>query len=921
MYFNGKEESKSMVKYKQGCDTVKKMILIDGNSLMYRAYFATAYSGNLMQNSQGLYTNAIFAFANMIDKVLDKDIDHILVAFDTAKATFRHAFYDQYKAGRSPMPEEMKVQIPHLKNYLSIMGIHQYEEDTFEADDIIGTLARQASEQGYLVDIFSSDKDLLQLVNNQITVHLNKKGMTEMESYTPEMVIERYGLTHEQMIDLKALMGDASDNLPGIPGVGEKTAVKLLQEYGTLESIIAHQDAIKGKLGERVKEHADMALLCKKMVTIKQDVPLPLTLEDTVYEGIDKAEAKKFFLEMGFHSFLRKLERSKLKERNVHEDNIASDFFDLAFNETPDQPHEVNSDSSFTLITDTFMLKDILKNHMALILETFDSNYHKSEIVGIGLADETNGYFVPIDIVHDSMDFQLYLSDPTMEKYTYDIKKTKVALNRLGLACEGMTFDLLLGAYLVNPRVTKDDFKVVASHFDYDDVQYDEMVYGKGVKKALPDQAVYARHIAQKAKAIMALMPKVMDMLTSYEQMDLFQNVEVPLASVLADMEIEGIRVDKEELNRQRDAILMAITEAEEKVYETAGLEFNIGSPKQVGEVLFETLGLKATKKTKTGYSTDIDVLMGLKDKHPVISHIIKYRQLTKLYSTYIEGLDQAVFDDGKVHTIYQQALTATGRLSSIEPNLQNIPIRTEEGKIIRKMFVPNRKNSVLYAADYSQIELRVLAHMASVDALTHAFKHQEDIHENTAKAVFNQETVTKDMRRQAKAVNFGIIYGISAFSLSDDINVSIPEAQAFIDRYLAIYPGIKEYMEDTVAFAKEHGYVKTIMNRRRFIPELESKVYMQREFGKRTAMNAPIQGSAADIIKKAMVDIHAYLKKEKLQTKLLLQVHDELVLDVPKDELKHIEEVLPRLMTEAVKLDVPLMVDASSASTWYDVK
>ena len=872
---------------------MKKLVLIDGNSILFRAYYATAYPGaKLMQTASGIYTNAVFAFVGMFEKIVTSEVTDVLVAFDTKEPTKRHLAYEGYKAGRVKMPEELAQQIPLINNYIELSGVKAYSKAGYEADDIIGTMAKQAAAEGVLVDVYSSDRDLLQLVDDKITVNLLKKGMTEVAVFTPKSLKEAYGLSHEQMIDLKALMGDPSDNIPGVPGVGEKTAVKLLQEYQTLEEILAHKDEIKGKLGENIREHEHLAKMSKDLVTIDTQGVFDLTIHDLKKENVKQVELMSFFQSLDLHVFVKKME----------------------------VPTEKKAEWNYIIINNDTELKKVLKSELAMHVEFSDYNYHKAELWGIGLASKDAYYYVSPDFALSSPLFKDYLMNPQMIKWVYDVKAIKVFLLWHGLDLHGVDFDLLLSAYLINSHLGKEEFKRIVSAFDYEDILYDDVVYGRGAKKALPEKEIYERHIVSKAKAILELRESQLKTLKDQEQLELLTELEIPLAEVLAEMEYQGLTVDPKELDEQAKDLTMRIKTIEDEIIDLAGENFNIGSPKQLGEILFDRLNLPNGKKTKTGYSTSAEVLNELKSYHPIVDKILDYRQLTKLYSTYIEGIKNNLFEDGKVHTIYMQALTTTGRLSSLDPNLQNIPIRTEEGRKIRKLFIP-QENHVFLGADYSQIELRVLASMANVKSLIEAFNNDLDIHTKTAQDVFHVDVVTSDQRRAAKAVNFGIIYGIGAWSLSEDIKVTPKEAQAFIDRYLSIYPEIKDYMENIVLFAKEHDYVETLMKRRRYIPELKSPVFTQRAFGERTALNAPIQGSAADILKKAMVDLYRYLKENKKKSRILLQVHDELILEVPHDEVEEMKNVVPKMMGQAMKLKVELKTSCDVGPTWYDLK
>jgi len=877
----------------EGDYDMKKLVLIDGNSILFRAYYATAYPGaKLMQTASGIYTNAVFAFVGMFEKIVTDEVTDVLVAFDTKEPTKRHLSYEGYKAGRVKMPEELAQQIPLINEYIRLCGVQTYSKAGYEADDIIGTLAKRASKDGVEVSIYSSDRDLLQLVDEKITVHLLKKGMTEVATFNPKTLLETYGLTHEQMIDLKSLMGDPSDNIPGIPGVGEKTAVKLLQTYGTLENILAKKDEIKGKLGENIQTYEHLAKMSKDLVTIDVDGDIEVTYNSVKKEPIKLSELMAFFQSLDLHVFVKKME----------------------------VPTEKKADWNYIIIDKDDDLKRILKPDLAIHVELSDYNYHKADLWGVGLASHDLLAFLPASFVLTSSVFKDYLKDESIPKWIYDYKAAKVFALWHGFDVRGVTYDLLLSAYLINSHLGKEEFKRIVSAFNYEDILYDDVVYGKGAKKALPEASIYERHIVSKAKAIFELRKSQLQTLKDQEQLELLNELEIPLSEVLADMEYQGLNVDQKELYRQGDDLTQRIKTIEEEIIDLAGESFNIGSPKQLGDILFDKLNLPNGKKTKTGYSTSAEVLEELKSYHPIIEKILEYRQLSKLYSTYIEGLKANLFEDGKVHTIYMQALTTTGRLSSLDPNLQNIPIRTEEGRQIRKIFIPEQGH-VFLGADYSQIELRVLADIANVESLIDAFNQNIDIHTKTAQDVFHVTEVTPDQRRAAKAVNFGIIYGIGAWSLSEDIKVTPKEAQAFIDRYLSIYPEIKTYMEHIVKFAKEHEYVETLMKRRRYIPELKSPVFTQRAFGERLSLNAPIQGSAADILKKAMVDLYHYIKKENKQSRILLQVHDELILEVPEHEVEEMKRIVPHMMAHALKLKVELKTSCDVGSTWYELK
>ncbi len=869
-----------------------KLILIDGNSIFFRAYYATAYGrGPLMQNKEGVYTNALFAFVNMIEKILENEHTHVLVAFDTGKPTFRHLANDDYKKGRPPMPEEMAVQIPLIHEYLAYKQIKDISIDGYEADDIIGTLAKTASKT-MAVDVYSSDKDLLQLISDKVTIQLIKKGITEIESMNPKTFFDYYQISHELMVDLKALMGDNSDNIKGVPGVGEKTAIKLLQQYGSLENIFKNKDNIKGKLGENIKESEEIAEQSYFLSKINTEVPLDLNIDDLEKQNANIDELINFYQKMDLHSFVKKLETNNKKEEEVITYQVVKNDNDLS---------------------------KVLKDDLAVHLELYDDNYHLSDIVGFGLSDGKNNYFLEKDFALKSSAFKEYLKSD-LNKYTYDLKAFVVKMLWHDLKVRGFNFDFLLASYINKPHLTKQEFKINALTLDYENVDYEETVYGKGAKKALPEKEIYELHVVKKALAIYRLRKVLLKELEENNQLKLLNEVEIPLSYVLGEMEFSGILVDQDLLKILKDDLKKRLDILEETIYELANKKFNINSPKQLGEVLFVDLGLETGKKTKTkNYSTNVEVLTKLVDEHPVIPFILEYRQLAKLYSTYIEGIENSIFNDGKVHTIYTQALTATGRLSSLEPNLQNIPIKTEEGRQIRKLFIP-RAGYKFIGADYSQIELRVLAHMSKSKQLLKDFNDDHDIHDETAKKVFNVEEVTSEERRKAKAVNFGIIYGMGSFSLAEDLGITRPEAQDFINKYFLVYPDVKTFLEKQINSATDLGYVETILNRRRYIPELNSPVFPIREFGKRTAMNAPIQGSAADVIKVAMIKLDDYLKENNLKSKLLLQVHDELILEVPYYEEEQIKKALKEIMEQALTLDVLLKVNVAIGESWFDL-
>ncbi|MER1291176.1 DNA polymerase I, partial [Bacillus sp. C1(2022)] len=720
------------------------------------------------------------------------------------------------------------------------------------------------------------------------------------EYYTPEHVREKYGLTPEQIIDMKGLMGDSSDNIPGVPGVGEKTAIKLLKQFHTVEELLSSIDEVSGKkLKEKLEEFKEQALMSKELATITTEAPLEVSLDSLGYEGFDREAVVKIFKDLGFHSLLERIgeEAGEKEEEQLEEIDVM-----------------IKTD-----ITD-----DLFASPASLVVEQLGDNYHEAPILGFSIVNEHGAFFIPEETAVQSDRFKEWAEDESKKKWVFDAKRAAVALRWRGIELKGAEFDVLLAAYIINPGHSYDDVASVAKEHQLHIVSADEAVYGKGAKQAVPDEKELADHLARKAKAISLLREKLLDELEENEQLELFEALEMPLAHILGEMESIGVQVDVDRLKKMGEELSAKLAEYEKKIHESAGETFNINSPKQLGVILFEKLGLPVVKKTKTGYSTSADVLEKLRDKHVIIEDILHYRQIGKLQSTYVEGLLKVIKKDShKVHTRFNQALTQTGRLSSTDPNLQNIPIRLEEGRKIRQAFVPSQKGWLIFAADYSQIELRVLAHISKDKNLIEAFTNDMDVHTKTAMDVFHvsEEEVTPAMRRQAKAVNFGIVYGISDYGLSQNLGITRKEAAAFIERYFHSFQGVKEYMEETVQEAKQRGYVTTLLSRRRYIPELTSRNFNLRSFAERTAMNTPIQGSAADIIKKAMIDMADKLKEKNLQAKLLLQVHDELIFEAPEDEIKVLEKLVPEVMEHALELDVPLKVDCASGPSWYDAK
>ena len=858
---------------------MKKVILVDGNNLLFRSYYATAYQGNFMKNKNGFPTNALYGFVNMIHKIInDEKPEYMLVAFDKGK-TFRHDKYKDYKAGRIKMPDELKAQFPIAKEILAYLGIKWFEIDNYEADDIIGTLAKKIDDENdYKGLIVSSDKDLLQLISNKVIMKLLKSKDYVMMS--KETFYDQYKLTPDKMIDIKALQGDSSDNIEGVKGIGEKTALKLLQEYGSLEGIYDNIAYIKGAVATKLINGKDKAFESKDLVTIYKQVPLGFTLEDTKITNGNLEELKKTYENLEFYSFLKNMKIGR-----------------------------INNDFNVIEVEDISVL-DKIKSPISIYMELDKTNYHLASILALGLYDGQNAYYVKKDLINDSIK-----KLNKLEKYTYDLKKHLVALKKIKVNLENVSFDSMIAAYLLNYNV-KDDISYLANQFGYDIPFYE--VISKAKKLG---EETLKKLVSAKAKFIYETKEELEKEMKEEDCTYLFNEIEMPLSVVLAEMEYQGIRVDVNVLKSMNVEIEEKIKEISNKIYELAGCQFNISSPKQLGDILFTKLQIGKGKKTKSGYSTDKTILEKYKDRHPIVPLILEHRMLTKLQSTYIVGLENSILEDGKIHTIYTQTLTRTGRLSSIEPNLQNIPIRTTYGKLIRKAFIPE-DGCILLSSDYSQIELRVFAHFSKVPNLVNAFKNDMDIHTQTAMDIFGvkKEDVTPLMRRQAKAVNFGILYGISSFGLAEDLGISVKEAKSFIDKYFETYSGIKNYMDSVVKDAYEKGYVTTIMNRKRKITELNNTNYMIRQQGERMALNTPIQGSSADILKKAMIDIYNKFKEKKLKSKMILQVHDELIFNVLKEE-DIVKKIVDDCMDNAYKLDVPLKVDIETGINWYDTK
>lgn len=871
---------------------MNKIILVDGNNLLFRSFYATAYQGVIMKNSKGFPTNALYGFINMMHKIIEEEApSYIMVAFDKGK-TFRHDKYVDYKAGRSEMPDELRLQFPKAKEVLEALGIKYFEIDNYEADDIIGTLSLEVENRDdFIATIISSDKDLLQLVSDKVVMKLLKQSGHIM--MTKEEFEKTYQVPPIRMIDLKALMGDPSDHIPGVKGIGEKTAINLLSKFNSLDNLYNRIDEVTGKTKEKLENDKENAYMSYDLATIYREVPLGFTLDDCKYTRKNTKEFKSLLEEFEFHSLLKK--------------------FHLE-GESNDTLVEVKKESETIKI---LPIDELKSNTFSFYVETRGSVYSKSEVLGVGFYDGISGYFLSKEELEN---YKSLFSGKSF-KYTYDLKKSIVVLSSLGIDVNQVTFDTMIATYLLD-YVVKDDISFVAQAFDVKIPLYDDL-FGSEKRPKEVRLDVLRDVCCQKAKFIYDTRNELLEKLEKNEELELFQNIEMPLSRVLADMELTGIKVDVDYLDKVASELKSQMDIIEKEIYELAGVTFNIMSPAQLSKVLFETLEIPYPKRTKDGkYSTSKDILDKIRFVHPIVDKILEYRTLAKLYTNYAVGLKSEVREDGRIHTIFTQTLTRTGRLSSISPNLQNIPARAEYSKLIRKAFIPD-DNSKLLSSDYSQVELRIFAHMSKAENLIQAFVDGKDIHTKTASDIFHVPMceVTKDMRRTAKAVNFGILYGISSFGLSEDLGIDIATAKKFIDNYLETYPGISEYMEEEKKKAYEFGYVRTLMNRRRVIEELKNKNYMIRSSGERMALNTPIQGTAADILKKAMVEIYEEFNKRGLKSKMLIQVHDELVFNVLNDELDEVSSIVKNIMENTMALSVPLKVDIEYGDNWYEAK
>lgn len=876
----------------------KKVMLIDGSSLIFRAFFALPN----LTNSDGVMTNGVYGFLTMYFRAVEEyKPDYILVAFDKKTKTFRHKEFEDYKANRDKAPNELNYQFGILKDILDSLNVKYLDIDGYEADDIVGTFSKIAKDEDLETVIITGDKDYFQLVNDKVVVFLTRKGISQMEEITVKSIEDDYGLSPKQLIDVKGLMGDKSDNIPGVDGIGEKTAIKFIKKYGSMEGLYENLDDIAGKkTKENLENSKAIAFLSKKIGTIVTNAPVRMDISDLKIKEPDLESLREKFSKYNFNKFMEKFENGSEEKKEDLDFSFAFDDFSL--------------------------IKDIENEKFFYFKSLYDGeNYIHSNAYKIGIKTPSSKTYI-----YDANDefvknFKKYFEDDKVRKVSFDIKEDIVLFDKLGIEISFPYDDTMLMHYLIDPSRSSYDLKTFSQAFLKYEVLNEEDLLGKGKSKKLYkdlDSSSLGKYLSSIINAIEDSLDILIEKLKELSMYDLYKDCEIKLSKVLAEMEITGFVCDKNELEKIKDEVSLELTDLEKIIYELSGSEFNINSTKQLSKILFEDLKLPVIKKTKTGYSTNAQVLEKLRDKHPVIKKIERYREMYKLKSTYLESLEECVDKDGRIRSTFKQNVTATGRLSSTEPNLQNLPIRTEEGRKIRKAFKADDKK-VLIDADYSQIELRVLAHLANDKKMQEAFSKDIDIHTKTASEVFSTpiDEVTKLQRSEAKAVNFGIIYGISDYGLSQNLNIPRKRAKEYIENYLNTYPEIKKYMKDIVKKAKEDGYVNTIFNRRRYVPEINSKNFNVRSFGERVALNTPIQGSAADIIKFAMINSYENLKKAKIDAKIVLQIHDEIIIEASKKDLEKAKEILKSSMQEAVKLRVPLLVDIDSGDSMYESK
>ena len=882
----------------------KRLIIIDGNSIINRAFYALPD----MTNSEGLHTNAVYGFTRMLFKIIDDyKPTHISVAFDKKAPTFRHKEYADYKAGRKKMPDELGQQLQPLKELLDTFNIHRMEMAGYEADDLIGTVAKLGADNDFEVYIVTGDKDAIQLASNKTTTLITKKGVGEVEEYNYDSVVERYEMTPTQFIDLKGLMGDKSDNIPGVPGIGEKTGIKLIKEFSSIENIIENIDQLKGSVKKKIEENKEQAIFSKKLATIIRDVPIEISLDELSYGDYDKKAVIEEFKKFGFTTLIKQV--------------LAMD--DVEGESTVEEKSELK----ISHLDNVLEFKKEVEKTNKLFIKTVSKvgNILEQNLMYVFLsADGENIYYIndeELELIKD------IIFNEEIKKIGYNLKDDYLAFKPYNIEINNMFFDIAIGEYLIDSKSsTSYECSDIAMKYLTKKIKSQEELLGKGAKAkkfsdlSLEELSTYFGEILNTVYNVYPMMEK------TFKDMDmeyLFYDVEMPLVEVLGSMEYCGMAVDKNQLNELGNKFKEIISNLEEEIFSLAGEKFNINSPKQLGVILFEKLELPVIKKTKTGYSTSADVLEKLRDKHEIIDKITEYRQIVKLNSTYVEGLLGIINPiSGRIHSSFNQTITTTGRISSTEPNLQNIPVKTEMGREIRKVFIAD-EHSKLVDADYSQVELRVLAHMSGDEHMIEAFQNDIDIHSKTASQIFGVDVndVSSKQRSEAKAINFGIVYGKTDFGLSQDLNIPVPQAKAYIESYFANYDKIKVFMDDAIKNATDNGYALTIFNRRRYIPEINSSNFMVRNQGKRFAMNAPIQGSAADIIKIAMVNVFTRLKDESLKSRLILQVHDELIVEAVEEELDKVCNIVKEEMESAVNLQVHLDVDLNVGDSWFETK
>ncbi len=896
----------------------ERIIIIDGNSLVNRAFYALPP----LATTDGKQTNAIYGFLTMLLKVMeDYNPDYIGVAFDKRAPTFRHKEFIGYKAGRKRMAPELLAQIEPLKEILDAFNIYRIELEGFEADDLIGTLAKYCDDKNMETLIVTGDRDTLQLATDKTKILFTKRGISNLEIYDDKKVVEQYEVTPEQFIDLKGLMGDKADNIPGIPGVGEKTAVKLLKKFGSIENLIQNTEKITGtKLKERVELNKEQAILSKRLATIVTNVPISFDLEQLKKREVDYDKLMELFRLYEFNSLIPRIKKDVERTDNLNADTIVTgnsikeNIFEITnMDELKTMLNEVKEHKTITLKTITEE-KNIVTDRITHLAATItgDTQYY----INFGNFEDEQ------ELLHILKEI---LEDNSIKKIGHNLKKEIIHFYRYNINISNLYFDTMIGEYLINPAKSNYNLKDLALQYLGEEITDEQNLTGKGKSQISlwesPDDEL-KKLICSHVRVTSQIYHFIKEKLKNLDLEELYYNIELPLVEVLAFMEFQGIKVDKDILTELEIEFKEKIEQLTEEIYNLSGAQFNINSPKQLGEVLFEKLGLPPIKKTKTGFSTNAEVLEKLYDKHYVIPKILEYRQITKLKSTYVDGLLNIINPvTNRIHSNFNQTVVTTGRISSTEPNLQNIPIRLEIGRRLRKVFICD-DGHIFIDADYSQIELRILAHIANDENLIDAFIKDQDIHKRTASEIFEVpiEAVTPSMRDDAKAVNFGIVYGISDFGLSRNLNIPVHRAKQYIDSYFEKYPSIKQYMKDIVEEAGDKGYVSTILHRRRYLPELRSSNFNTRSFGERMAMNTPIQGSAADIIKIAMVKVYRTLRERNFKAKLILQVHDELLIECPEDEIEAVTKILQQSMENAVEISVPLKVDISYANNWYDI-